>query len=171
MQQFKYCPVCAGELETRMMEDKERLVCTKCGYVLYENSKPCTAVLVEDNGRVMLTRRGIDPFRDWWDLPGGFLENGEEPVEGAKRELMEETGLEIEVLDLLGIEVDTYGDYGIYTLNFHYLSKPIGGTASPKSDVAEIRWFLPDEIPENIAFANCKSAVEKWVKYKKARKN
>lgn len=162
MQQFKYCPVCAGDLVEKMREDKTRLVCSRCGYVLYENSKPCTAVLVVDDGKVMLTKRAIAPYKDWWDLPGGFLENGENPVDGAKRELIEETGLHIEVVDLLDVEVDKYGDDGVYTLNFQYIAKPVGGTACPASDVAEIHWFAPHEVPENIAFANCKNAIEKW---------
>jgi len=164
MPQFQYCPVCAGDLETKKREEKERLVCARCGYVLYENSKPCTAVLVERDGKVMLTRRGVEPFKGWWDLPGGFLENGEEPVEGAKRELLEETGLDIEVVDLLGVEVDRYGDDGVFTLDFHYIARPVRGKPKPKSDVIEIRWFGPEEIPENIAFRNCRSALEKWKK-------
>lgn len=164
MQQFKFCPVCAGKLNIEIHEEKERLVCSQCGYTLYENSKPCTAVLVEKDGKLLLTKRGVNPFKDWWDLPGGFLENGEDPIEGAARELLEETGLEIEVTDLLGIQVDRYGDEGVYTLNFHYLARPAGGTPTPKSDVSEIGWFTPDDLPENIAFENCRDAVERWKK-------
>lgn len=162
MYKFKYCPICAGELKEKLREDKTRLVCSRCEYILYENSKPCTAVLVVDEGKVMLTKRAVDPYKDWWDLPGGFMENGEDPIEGAKRELLEETGLHIEVTGLLGVEVDKYGDDGVYTLNFQYVAKPIGGKPEPHSDVSEIRWFAPAEIPENVAFANCRNALEKW---------
>lgn len=162
MPEFRFCPVCAGNLEKKMREDKERLVCNKCGYVLYQNSKPCTAVLVEKDGKVMLTRRGIEPYKNWWDLPGGFIENGEDPEEGAKRELLEETGMEIEIIDLLDIKVDKYGEKGIHTLNFHYLAKPVGGEIMPKSDVIGIGWFSPDEIPDNVAFENCRLALENW---------
>ena len=164
MQKFKYCPLCAGELKEKQREDKIRLVCSQCGYVLYENSKPCTAVLVVDDGKVMLTRRAVEPFKDWWDLPGGFMENGEDPIEGAKRELLEETGLHIEVVDLLDVEVDKYGDDGIYTLNFQYVAKSVGGTPEPQSDVSAIEWFAPADIPENVAFANCRNALKKWKK-------
>ena len=165
MPQYKYCPVCGGPLKEKVCEDKERLVCSACGYILYENSKPCTAVVVEKEGKVLLAKRGVEPFKDWWDLPGGFLENGEAPIEGAKRELIEETGLIVDVVSLLGVEVDRYGDDGVYTLNFHFLAKPIGGVLSPKSDVVEVRWFSPQELPENIAFKNCKNALESWIAF------
>ena len=164
MENFKFCPVCAGKLESKTREDKERLVCSQCGYVLYINSKPCTAVLVVKDGKVMLTKRAINPYKDWWDLPGGFMENGEDPIEGAKRELLEETGLIIEVEKLLDVEVDKYGDNGVYTLNFQFISKPVGGELQPQSDVSEVRWFEPEEIPENVAFANCRNALKKWKK-------
>lgn len=167
MPKYKYCPVCGGSLKEKLCEDKERLVCSLCGYILYENSKPCTAVVVEKEGKALLAKRGVEPFKDWWDLPGGFLENGEDPIEGAKRELIEETGLIVDVVSLLGVEVDRYGDDGVYTLNFHYLAKPIGGDLSPKSDVVEVRWFSPEELPENIAFKNCKTALKSWIAFMK----
>jgi 8-oxo-dGTP diphosphatase len=162
MTEFKFCPVCGGRLKTKSREGKKRLVCSECSYTFYQNSKPCTAVLVEYEGKLMLTRRGIEPFKDWWDLPGGFIEDGEHPEDGAVRELEEETGLDVEILALLGVEMDIYGTDKINTLNFHYLARPISGDPKPASDVAEIRWFSPDEIPENIAFENCRHAVETW---------
>ncbi len=162
MTRYKFCPSCGGNLTTKMREHRQRLVCNKCDGILYINSKPCVAVLVEKEGRLMLTRRGIEPFRGWWDLPGGFLEDGEHPQEGARREIREETGLEVQITRLMGIHMDTYGDTGVSTLNFHYLAEAIGGSESPKSDVDMIRWFLPGELPREMAFENCRIAVDRW---------
>ncbi len=165
--EFKFCPVCGGRLEKRRMEDKERLVCVECGYVFYQNPKPCVGGLVEKDGKLMLTKRGIEPFFGWWDLPGGFLEVGEHPEEGIKREIMEETGLEVKVKDLIGIYMDTYGKDGVSTLNIHYLVEPVRGVENPQSDITEIKWFSPSEIPSNIAFENCKKAIHKWQKLRR----
>ena len=170
MKQVKFCPLCKGQLQMKKREDKERLVCTDCGYVHYVNSKPCVAVLVEQDGRLMLTRRGIEPFRGWWDLPGGFLEDGEHPEEGVRREIMEETGLCVKVACLTGIHMDTYGETGVSTLNFHYLAHVTGGQEAPKSDVEMIRWFPPDHLPGRIAFENCRIAVENWKRMKISNK-
>lgn len=168
MIEFKYCPVCGGKLVIKTLDEMERLVCNDCGYVHYINSKPCVAVLVEKDGRLMLTRRIIEPFNGWWDLPGGFLEDGEHPEDGACREVEEETGLKIKVKELTGIIMDDYGDTGIHTMNLHYLAEPVFGEEHPASDVGEIKWFLPGEIPNEIAFANCREGVKNWAKSKKA---
>jgi ADP-ribose pyrophosphatase YjhB (NUDIX family) len=158
--------MCGFTLETKLQEGKERLVCTSCGFTFYQNPKPCTAVLVERDNKLLLVKRGIEPFKGWWDLPGGFIEEYEHPEDGAKREVKEETGLEISIAELLGIEMDTYSDDKISTMNFHYLAYPLKGEAKPESDVDEARWFLPDELPENIAFDNCRNAVSKWKRLK-----
>ena len=90
---WKYCPRCAAELE----HSHERVDCPSCGFVSYSNSEPTAcALLVDHEGRLLLVRRAGDPYRGTWDLPGGFLEEAETPVDGLRRELREETGLEIE---------------------------------------------------------------------------
>ena len=138
-------------------------VCPGCGHAQYNNSRPCAGALVESNGRLMLIRRGVEPFKGWWDIPGGFLDPGEHPEAGAVREVREETGLAIHLTSLLGIYMDTYGDGSdVYTLNVMYLAEPIGGVARPADDAVEIGWFGPDELPVNIAFRNGQEAVAAW---------
>lgn len=159
---FNYCPCCGGTLIEKELEGKKRLVCSICDFVFYQNPKPCVGVLLEKDGKLMLTRRGIEPFYGWWDLPGGFLEVGEHPEEGARREIEEETGLKVEITQLLSIEMDVYGENNCSTLNLHYRAKLVGGEEKPDSDITEIRWFSADELPEKIAFENCRKAVNRW---------
>ena len=67
-------------------------MCESCGFIYWNNSRPTAGGVVEDSqGRVLLGRRGINPSKGLWDLPGGFLEPGEHPEAGFVRELLEES--------------------------------------------------------------------------------
>jgi ADP-ribose pyrophosphatase YjhB (NUDIX family) len=164
---WRHCPRCAAAL-TRAVpagDDEERLLCPACGLVLYENPAPtASAVLVDKGGRVMLTRRGIEPHRGMWDLPGGFVRPGEDGAAAARRELLEETGLEIAPERVLAIVPDRYGPQGEATLNIFYLARVVGGDARPASDVVEIGWFAPEALPprDQIAFECVAEALARW---------
>ena len=110
--------------------------------------------------QVLLVRRAVEPFRGYWDIPGGFLESGEHPAAGARREVREETGLEIEPTEVLGFFMDVYGPEQEPTLNICYLSRIIGGEEKAGSDAAETRWFLLDQLPEQLAFAWEREALD-----------
>jgi ADP-ribose pyrophosphatase YjhB (NUDIX family) len=108
--------------------------------------------MLVDAGKLLLVKRNIEPYRGWWDIPGGFLEAGEHPEAGAVREMVEETGLNINPIKLLGIYMDRYGADGDHTLNFCYLAELVGGTPAPASDALELRWFDLDDLPAQVAF-------------------
>jgi NADH pyrophosphatase NudC (nudix superfamily) len=85
---WTFCPRCRTELRG----DEQRLECPECGFVAYASSKATAGALVEDEeGRLLLARRAHEPFKGRWDIPGGFLEEGEHPLDGLRRELCEET--------------------------------------------------------------------------------
>ena len=149
---WMYCPRCRAELER---EDR-KVECRQCGFVTYAGSKPtASAACVDDSGHVLLSRRGVEPFKGLWDFPGGFLEECEHPLECLRRELREEAGVEIEPLELLGIWMDVYGEGGGCTLNLYWAARIVEGDPQPADDVAELRWFEPDEIPlEELAFGH-----------------
>ena len=167
MRDWAHCPRCAAALVRRVPDgdDEERLLCPACGLVLYENPAPtASAVVVDEQGRVLLTRRGIEPFRGTWDLPGGFIRPGEDGEAAARRELLEETGLEIATGPVLAIVPDRYGPQGGPTLNIFYVARVVEGDAQPASDVAEIGWFDPDALPPRgqVAFACVAAALARW---------
>ena len=101
-------------------------------------------------------RRAYDPFRGRWDLPGGFLEEGEHPLEAIRRELREETGLEVEPLEFVGIWMDRYeyATHAVATLNLYWTARVVRGSPGPADDVSELAWFSADEFPaaEELAF-------------------
>jgi len=139
------------------------LECPRCGFRVYASSKPtASAVCLDGEGRVLLSRRGIEPFAGKWDLPGGFLDEEEHPGDCVRRELREEAGVEIEPLELLGVWMDRYGGEGsaAVTLNFYWTARIVGGTPEPHDDVAEFGWFEPSEIPDaELAFDHTREVL------------
>lgn len=163
---WRLCPRCGAGLVRGLApgEEEERLHCPACGLVLYENPAPTASALVERDGRVMLTRRGIEPRRGLWDMAGGFVEPGEDPRETVRRELREETGLEVAVGELVGCYPDVYGETGTATLNLFYRAGVDGGSEAAASDVAAIGWFEPSRLPlDELAFACCRRAAEDYL--------
>jgi len=107
------------------------------------------AVIVED-GRVLLVRRGEEPSKGKWSVPGGRVEWGETLIEAVKREVREETGLEIEVGEVAGVfdVIDMVGE----EIRFHYVivdyfARRIGGMLAAASDADEARWVPISELP------------------------
>jgi 8-oxo-dGTP diphosphatase len=158
---WKHCPRCAGRLEI----DGRAAECRECRRRVYANPAPtATALVVDDDGRVLLARRVGDPGAGMWDLPGGFVEEGESALESLRRELEEETGAAIEPREFLTGLPDRYGADGVYTINFYWLARIRSGNPSPSDDVAELRWFAADDLPgeEEFAFRNTVEALAAW---------
>lgn len=154
-----HCAWCGGRLGPR---DGAVQRCVDCDVPYYHGAAPCAAVLVlDDDGRVLLGRRAIEPARDRWDLPGGFCEPGETPEACAVRELLEETGCRIEVTGFLGHLIDVYGDGGDHTLNAVFTARVAEGAPQAADDVAEVRWFALDALPDGdaLAFRNTAQAL------------
>jgi ADP-ribose pyrophosphatase YjhB (NUDIX family) len=133
------CPRCREDLSG----DGARVECPACGFVAYSNPKPTATALCVEGARVLLTRRAVEPSVGAWDLPGGFVEEGEHPLDALRRELREETGLEVEPLGLHGIWMDVYGGDSTAqsTLNLFWTARVTGGDAQAADDVSELRWF------------------------------
>jgi ADP-ribose pyrophosphatase YjhB (NUDIX family) len=140
------CPCCGGALKG----DRDRLECAACGFVVYANAAPAACALCLDgDGRILLTRRRWEPYAGMWDLPGGFLGETELPGDGLRRELLEETGLEVEPDAWFGAFLVPYGDdAGARTvLNLVWTAHVVGGTPCAADDVSELRWFARGELP------------------------
>ena len=108
------------------------------------------AVIWNGRGDVLLIRRAKEPRKGQWSLPGGKLEFGETLIEGVRREVREETGLEVEILGLIDV-AETIRDAEAGAANDHfvlidYSARVISGTAVAASDAAEARWFALAEL-------------------------
>jgi 8-oxo-dGTP diphosphatase len=143
---WRLCPRCGSDIES----EGGRAHCTGCGSVYYAGSKATACALcVDERGRVLLARRANQPFQGRWDLPGGFLEEGEHPFDALRRELREETGLEVEPLEFVGVWIDRYpyDTYTVSTLNLYWTARVLAGSQAAADDVAELCWFRPDQLP------------------------
>ncbi|MCG3118520.1 MAG: NADH pyrophosphatase [bacterium] len=130
--------------------------CSKCGFVHYQNPKPCVGAVILQNGKVLLVRRANEPFKNHWDFPGGFLECGERAEDGLKREVGEELTVGVKIIRVLGIYPDTYGPGGEATLNIYYYCKILPGNIVPQIEIAEAEWFAINALPAPLAFGHVK---------------
>jgi ADP-ribose pyrophosphatase YjhB (NUDIX family) len=160
---WTYCPRC----QTGLKGDERRVECPECGFVAYSNPVPtATAVVVDDEGRVLLGRRALEPDKGCWDLLGGFVDEGEHPLDAVRRELVEESGLYVEPGEFLGIWMDRYGyDSGAAsTLNLYWEARVTGGDERAADDVSELRWFASAEIPwDELAFECNAQVLSAWL--------
>jgi 8-oxo-dGTP diphosphatase len=160
---WSHCPRCGSALGG----DEHRVECPACRFVAYANPVPtATAVCVDTGGRVLLGRRAFEPDAGLWDLPGGFVDEGEHPLDAVHRELREETALEIEPGEFLGVWMDRYGydSTAVSTLNLYWTARVVGGEERPADDVVELRWFTPGEIPwDELAFEVNAKVLSAWL--------
>jgi len=153
-----FCSRCGTALEAWNDHGTTRGRCPVCGYVAYENAKPTAGVLITRGRSVLLGQRAIEPYKGMWDIVGGFLESGEHPEDGARREAREETGLDVTLGPLISIGMGQYTD-GDWTLNLYYIAQTWSGTLQANDDVAVLRWFDADDLPAEIAFPDLQQQV------------
>ena len=108
----------------------------------------CVGAVIVEAGRVLLVRRGNEPMKGHWTLPGGLLELGESLIEGVKREVLEETGLTVEVLQLIEL-LDRIHRHET-RVRYHYviadyLCRVAGGQLQAASDADAARWVEREE--------------------------
>lgn len=161
MTTLRYCPNCGGKLVPVERSGHVRAVCSVCGQVHYVNPIVAAGALVESGGRVLLIRRAVSPRLGYWALPAGYAEVGEHPEETAIRETFEETGVEAQLDGLLSVSTFGGGEqpFGVLLL---YAAHASTTEPSPGDDAAEARFFAPAELPDDIAFANHRQALEDW---------
>jgi 8-oxo-dGTP diphosphatase len=114
------------------------------------------AVIVQEN-RVLLIRRGTPPLLGEWSLPGGVLECGETLREAVAREAREETGLQVETGEMLGVYErvirDDQGRVRYHYVLIDFLCRAVGGDLKAGSDAAAVRWYTREELPAlNLAY-------------------
>jgi ADP-ribose pyrophosphatase YjhB (NUDIX family) len=149
---WKTCPRCGAVLDG----DEHTMSCGSCGSRYYAQPAPAVSgIVVDRDGRLLLARRAFEPDEGLWDTPGGFLEEGEDPLTALRRELREETGLEVEPGSFLGAYMDTYGEgpEAGSVLNLAWEASVLSGEMRAADDVSELRWFPPEDLPDEDEFA------------------
>jgi ADP-ribose pyrophosphatase YjhB (NUDIX family) len=149
-----FCPRCGAPAR---VDFPRSLRCTRCDYVAFYNPKPVGCAVPRDaDGRVWLARRGHEPGRGLWSMPGGFVDLGE-TVEGAVlRELGEELCVHARIGDLVGVY--SRADERVVVIVFEAW---LSGTPQATDEAPEVRAFAPAEIPwDELAFPSDRAALE-----------
>lgn len=153
---YKYCPFC----KEKLVNKKELYLCPKCKKTIYKDfTYVGVGMVFVKNGKVLLSKRGMEPRKGIYDIIGGFLNEDEYPEKGILREVKEETDLDVKIEKILGIYRDSYGENEEPTLNIVYIGKIISGEMKPHDDISELKWFDLDKTKDLELFKNVKEAL------------
>jgi 8-oxo-dGTP diphosphatase len=160
---FRFCPRCAGTLAAKRLKatEPERLVCATCGFVHYVDPKVAVGTIItDDQGRIVLVKRAIEPGYGKWVFPGGFIDRGETVEAAAIREAREESGLEIRLDRLLNI----YSYSGVAVIIIAFAATMVGGCLACDDEGLEAQLFAPEDIPwDELAFNSTREALKAFL--------
>jgi 8-oxo-dGTP diphosphatase len=146
LEEVRFCIRCGARLQLEPRFGALRPVCPGCGWVFFADPKVAAAVLVEQDGRVLLARRVADPQSGLWTLPAGFVDAGEDPAAAAQRECLEETGLQVRITGLLDVLFGQEHPRGAHIF-IVYRAEVTGGTLAAADDVDAGAFFAYDDLP------------------------
>jgi ADP-ribose pyrophosphatase YjhB (NUDIX family) len=153
----RFCAACGSELAVKAVEGKRRPVCVKCQHVVYHDPKVAATCVVERSGKILMIQRDTPVGRGLWSMPGGYIDRGEVIEEGAAREVLEETGLRIEVRGLLGL----FSESGNPVMVVAFTARETGGSLKAGPEAQDVGFFSPEDLPP-MAFPWDRSILERW---------
>jgi|SRR3990172_1946091 len=165
MSEYKFCPLCKSKLIFKKEGDFLNPWCKKCDVVYYNNPRPTVSAVIEKGNQILLTKRAFKPFKDKWDLPGGFLEGKESVEEGLFREIKEELNIIIKIKKYLGSYPDLYHHDKAkgFTVNIYFIASIKNGNVKVCDDVKEAKFFNLNNLPR-LAFKNGQHAIKDYLK-------
>ena len=157
VKRYDFCPLCGAKLTTGEAGGRPRRLCA-CGWVDWANPVPAAGVFILKGAECLWVRRAEEPRRGLWSLPSGFQEWEEDIRACARREALEETGLEVELERLVGV-YSAFDDPRHNALLVAFTGSVNGGELRAGDDADEARWFPLDAPPEDIAWACHRQAL------------
>ncbi len=160
--EYNFCPHCAAPLQNILREGKRHRACVDCGFIHFRDPKVAVVVLIIEAGAVLLVKRAVEPELGKWALPAGFMDYDETPQSAAIRETLEETGLDIRLIDLIDARGNSDGRANLLII---FRAAVLGGQLHAGDDVSEVSYFLPQELPndEEIAFDSTRQLLRDWL--------
>ncbi len=158
---MKFCNSCGSTVELRIPEgdDRERHVCSRCDFIHYVNPRVIVGCLPIHEDKVLMCRRAIEPRKNFWTLPAGFMENRETTVQGAARETWEEARARVDQLELYRIFDIPY----ISQVYMFYRCNLLDGEFGVGPESLETDLFAEADIPwGEIAFPVIKKTLQAY---------
>lgn len=159
---IRFCPLCGANLGRRTVgpEQRPETVCSGCEFVYYVSQKVVAGTIPWQDGRLLLTRRAIQPALGKWTFPGGYVDWGETVDAGALRETREETGLTVDLGALVGV----YSYEASPVVIVVYEAAVTGGVLTPCHEADRLEWVTPAEVPwDELAFPSTVAAVRDFL--------
>lgn len=146
MRPFLFCPSCATRLADADGDGGSK--CPSCGRVWFRDASPTAGAAIVHDGKALVTQRAREPEKGRFDVPGGFLRPEEEPIEGLRREVREELGVEIDssIEDCVSMVPHRYGEDGDWVLALGFRARLVSGDPTPADDVAAFKWVTTEEL-------------------------
>lgn len=156
----KYCIRCGNALERQPRYGQVRPVCPVCGWVHFADPKVAAAVFIEKDGKILLVQRSYNPYKGAWSLPAGFVNAGEAPADAARRECLEETGLDVRITRLLDVYAEKEHPGGADFIII-YGAETVNGNLAAADDAADAVFFPRDALPD-LAFEATKYILKNF---------
>ncbi|MEN8222467.1 MAG: thiamine phosphate synthase, partial [Acidobacteriota bacterium] len=158
-----YCQECGSKLKKVEADGRERMKCSACNKIAYENPVPATAAVVFNNrGELLLVKRNVEPKNGEWCLPGGFTEVGETPEECCIRELEEETGLRGKIERII-LSVPGINPFYRSVIVTGFSIKEYSGDLKAGDDSDDSKFFKLSEMPP-VAFKSHREILNSYMK-------
>lgn len=139
---YQFCPFCSKKLQIKIEEGKERKYCPYCHWTYYPYVAITVAAIIIWGHKVLLVKRGLEPYKETWVFPAGFVDFGEHPLETIKREVKEETGLKVKKADLFYILQITDDPRAPGHLSIFYRVEVLDGCLkNDNEENQDIGWF------------------------------
>ena len=142
---------------TKEVFGHERPTCPQCNRVIFYDPKVAVICIVPRDGKVLMIRRGTDQGYGLWGLPGGYVDRGEVVEAAAAREVWEETGLKVEIGELVGLFSQS-GDPVIVAV---FATRETGGVLRAGPEALELGFFTLNNLPE-LAFPRDRDVLAQW---------
>jgi len=156
-----YCFQCGTQLELQLRDNREREVCSACGWVYYAQLKVGAAVIIEQDNKLLLLQRAHEPWVGSWMIPAGYVEADEDPRDAAMREVREETGLEVELGELFHVYYFADDPRG-NGVAFMYKAEKISGEIKINGESSSAKYFQWHEIPSDLTKGGHDKMIMEW---------